>query len=348
MYEQEEEADEPGPRPNPVVCPWCGEINEFQEYVRESGRVIWAHPSVKQLEPPVGSDEDNPTACPSCEDQARRQAHKDLVIRRLRHGGVPERCLGFSIDSLQWHDGYEHDHDFRERVWASPHWYGVTCSDAEAVRTCVDWTRYMKGDSDERGMTGPKKAGAGLFIHGAVGTGKSLLASILCSELVKGGTIREVGQEEYATHLATKWKVSYESALLEVRASTTEGKPAAYTAHRTYGVRWYSESELLRREKLSWKGDQTPIYKAMKYKGVVVLDDLDSEAGTSKGAREFAATAIERMICLRYERRLPTIITSNTHPDHLVERGYGKRVLSRVQEVYESVPLTGNGHTWRR
>jgi len=334
-------------KPEPMVCPWCGIEHDFEPYRLSNGRMIWAYPPVKKLEPPVGSDEDNPVACPSCKDHARAEAERKLIFKRLRIAGVSDRCVEKALSPFVYQKKDEHDSHFEERIRNTPGSYGVAKSDAESINQCLEWVRYMRGIKDAHGWKGPTKPGFGLFIHGPVGVGKTLLIAMLCAELVRGGGWREVGAEELADARSKEWGKSYENALQEIHLSAIDGRPAAYSRERVFGVRHYSESELLRREKLSWQGDKMPIYNAMKYQGVVVLDDFHSEGANTKGAKEFAATAFERIVMMRYERRLPMIISSNANPAKLVSLGYGKRVASRINEVYQSIPLRNNGNSWR-
>ena len=197
-------------------------------------------------------------------------------------------------------------------------------------------------------MQGParKKRGASLFIYGEVGVGKSLLASILLSELVRGGHKTPADEFDYADFLAEKWGVSFDSAYKQIEASRCGDRPVAWTAENTYNVLWLHEQELLRRESLSWKGDAQPLYRAMRHRGPVCIDDFDSD-GAGKGPREWAVRAIERAISLRYDKRLPLIISSNSSPEQ-VRESYGERVYSRLKEVCEFVYLTGGGYEWRR
>lgn len=332
--------------PPPVQCPSCGEMNPYERITLSTGRVVLAHPPVKLLEPPVGGEEDNMVACPSCQDKTREVAIDRMLRRRMKRANVPERIHMFSFKSLRQQRPDEGDEQFRSRIWSMNYAYGVMRYDLQQVRTCLAWVRYMKGQLDA--LEDKPNKGMGLYIHGPVGTGKSTLAAVLASELVKGGQHRPLSAEDYARGLADKWGDSYHNTRELVRHYETPGRPVAWTADKVYGVKWFNESELLRRERLSWKGDQTPLYKAMTFRGVVVLDDLDSEGSDGTSVKPFAATAIERMICLRYDRRLPTIIVSNTHPDQLVDRGYGDRVYSRISETLEPVFISAGGPDWWR
>tara|TARA_R110000744_G_scaffold293382_1_gene403778 strand:- start:1228 stop:2277 length:1050 start_codon:yes stop_codon:yes gene_type:complete len=341
-----------GKEPDPVMCPSCGTKQRWTEYERR-GRMIWAYPPVKRLTPPVGSEEEgeNPLACPVCEEETRDLAVKKLISRRLAMSGVPERFRGYTLDRAVYQENGEHPSDFRLRVRGEEGVYGVCHEDHEAFRSCLQWVQYMKGGKSKlRGIQGPKrhKRGASLYIHGPVGVGKTLLAVVLLSELVKGGHKVPVSESDYAEHLSAKSGVSLESAMKDVEASRCEGRPIAWTAERSYTAKFIEEGDLIAAETLSWKGNPSPLFRFTKHRGgPVVIDDFDSDGGGQKGPREFVVRSLERVIQYRHSRRLTTILTSNTPPGKIREV-YGDRVASRLREVYEPIQLTGGGDEWRR
>ena len=91
------------------------------------------------------------------------------------------------------------------------------------------------------------------------------------------------------------------------------------------------------------------------------MDDFHRAASGKDGrASSFNAEVLEKFICARYNKRLPTIITSNLNPQcrtkengkidkaypGLAGSGYGQRVQRRVDEIYETVWINANGQRW--
>jgi DNA replication protein DnaC len=69
---------------------------------------------------------------------------------------------------------------------------------------------------------------------------------------------------------------------------------------------------------------------------LLLLDDL----GAERKPTEFTEEINFRLINHRYERHLPTLMTSNMRPKELSER-LGDRVTSRLQEMCKRVPMEG-------
>ena len=130
------------PKPDPVICPSCTRPCEWEEYERH-GKKIWAYPRVKRLTPPVGPEEENPLACPECEEETRKKAQESMIHRRLASAGVPERFRGYTLDRILHQQNHEELDDFKDRVWNQPGYYGVAYADLEAYRICEEWVKYM-------------------------------------------------------------------------------------------------------------------------------------------------------------------------------------------------------------
>lgn len=75
---------------------------------------------------------------------------------------------------------------------------------------------------------------------------------------------------------------------------------------------------------------------------VLVLDDLGAEKGTDR-----ALECLYAIVEGRLWNRAPLIVTTNYRPDDLMQRlseskpGYGERLLSRLKQACEFVPVAG-------
>ncbi|WP_369214994.1 ATP-binding protein [Streptomyces flavofungini] len=76
-----------------------------------------------------------------------------------------------------------------------------------------------------------------------------------------------------------------------------------------------------------------------RYRGarLLLIDDL----GAERKPTEFTEEINFRLINWRYENHLPTLMTSNVEPKDLAVR-LGDRVISRLAEMCERVPMKGN------
>lgn len=152
-----------------------------------------------------------------------------------------------------------------------------------------------------------------LFLFGAPGCGKTGLA---------WGIIREVLRTEFRR--AKTDRDAYGGDVLIIRL------PA-----RLVDTRAYLES-LRRAIGTDQQPDTTP-----RRLPLVVLDDLGAERET-----EWAVEALGLLIAERYERELPTIVTSNYAPSELADRLDGRdsvdggRLMSRLLENATAYHLT--------
>jgi DNA replication protein DnaC len=69
-----------------------------------------------------------------------------------------------------------------------------------------------------------------------------------------------------------------------------------------------------------------------------VLDDIGVEAVTP-----WLGATMDELIDYRYERELPTVITSNLPLDE-IKRRYGARIVSRIHAMCYPVEMTGRSY----
>lgn len=70
--------------------------------------------------------------------------------------------------------------------------------------------------------------------------------------------------------------------------------------------------------------DESLKYEISYHKGLLVLDDLGTEA------KVFGEEVMPFIIYRRYERKLPTVITTNYDSNRILER-YGERIADRLR-----------------
>jgi DNA replication protein DnaC len=252
--------------------------------------------------------------------------------------GVPKYARGWTLKDIEYQNDIELDQRFRDRVMSHVRLYGVPRHNEESVRAAVRWLDYLRGQDAEN-------SAVGLYIHGPVGTGKTLLAAILCRALM-GGVER----------VWTRYSDAYIARSLG-RTPTPEDLEdpmwQGYAAARSMPVMWVSEGEIMRRQKLSWKGDESPLLQVSTFKGLVIYDEAGAEtASTSGRVPEWKIEAFERMITRRIDRGSPLLLTSNI-PARVgfgqVEgksSPWGARVADRLRGSV--VPLALKGSSWRQ
>jgi DNA replication protein DnaC len=97
--------------------------------------------------------------------------------------------------------------------------------------------------------------------------------------------------------------------------------------------------ELRRAVKSEEPGDLANVRRVTE-KHLVVLDDLGAERVT-----DWVQEQLYKLINERYERMLPTVVTSNCSLQELEYR-LGGPVVDRLAEMCDVVPVTGR--SWRR
>lgn len=112
-----------------------------------------------------------------------------------------------------------------------------------------------------------------------------------------------------------------------IRALTVSGATCAWTA--------VTAADLYARLRPRPRVDSEAEFDAVARTGLLVLDDL----GAAKGS-EWNEEVNYRLINYRYERELPTVVTSNVPPRDLAG-ALGERVASRLVEMATRVVLHG-------
>lgn len=260
--------------------------------------------------------------CKGCRKINERIERAERLQKAQKRARIPRPFWSYRLDCLEFPFDNETPRDFRNRVrkLKGPT-IGIDHLNEEAI--------------DELQRFSPTSGNA-LWVEGPVGTGKSMLAAAAGTALLEGKT--EPGQSGPMTiQEAVQRGWTHE----EIRA--TRWKPENAGAQ----VLFIEEPELHSRARLSWKGDPYALYNVSNA-GVLILDDLGT-AGRGSNLDVFRPVAgpvhdtIERLICYRADRKLPTIITSNV-PIDMAEALYGKRVASRLQAWMKPLLIEGN---WR-
>lgn len=131
-------------------------------------------------------------------------------------------------------------------------------------------------------------------------------------------------------------------SLLIVGATGTGKTFAGFGAIRALcasgaGCAWYAitAADLYARLRPRHKVDSEDEFDRVARAGVLMLDDL----GAAKPS-EWTEEIDYRLVNYRYERHMPTLITSNVPPAQLADR-LGERVASRLAEMATRVVLRG-------
>ena len=326
------------PRPKPMQCPRCERWHDWEwmdaiHYrPRRTISARWVAPPVRSLD-----EDESVIACPACKELALHEVRERRIMRSLSRWGVPKYARPWGVKDIEYQNDHETDGQFRQHIMAHVQRYGVTRQNRESVETALRWLEYLKGKD-------PEGSAAGLWIHGPVGTGKTLLAAMICRDLLGCG-----GMEW------TRYSDAYISRHLG-RTVTDEDRENpyfwGYSTGKAMPVMWVNESELLRRVKLSWKGDEAPLYAAAKFKGLLIVDEAGAETAPQNGrAAEWKIEAFERLVARRIDRGAVSLFTSNV-PARVAfgqvegkPSPFGRRVADRLRGSV--VPLALRGNSWR-
>lgn len=88
--------------------------------------------------------------------------------------------------------------------------------------------------------------------------------------------------------------------------------------------------------------DQRNIAREARTTGILIIDDL----GSSNETPGWCKDVLQSIIMHRYDKRLPTICTTNLTTQNL-EKMYGERTVSRIMDSVGPMHLKFNNETWR-
>lgn len=159
----------------------------------------------------------------------------------------------------------------------------------------------------------------GIYIYGAVGTGKTFIAYALLKQWEDERIKEELDREKKLAESIDKGVVS--SEVIKTRPN---------------GVFWNSTRLLYDLRNEFKKPNKSEIAQDLiERKNLLFVDDLGAEKVT-----DWVEEVIYLTINTRYERKTPIIITSNLPLSGIAER-VGDRVASRIKEMCHIVKLEG-------
>ncbi len=295
----------------PERCEGCGDYFEWSWWERREtdGKNIhsrWFHPVIP------------------CNDCRARDEHVSAAAsfsKRQAAAGIPKKYRGHSWDRTERIGRTESPAAFRRRVLICElPTIGIWGGNDDVARSAMGW-RARRAES--------------MWLEGKPGGGKTLFAAATASRALIIGQRRKV-------QLFGEDHPRYEQF-------ERAGRNFKFVGGIGRNVLMVNEDELHARARLSWDGNRAPLKRISKA-SILILDELGScgrdKENSVKAVHRGVADTIEKLIAFRYERKLPTLITSN-EPMHHCEALYGKRVMSRLAEMIPGGGLTIGGQDWR-
>jgi hypothetical protein len=271
-------------KPAPLPCMECGDPIEPWWRTRPVGREGWMH---------------GPPVCRLCEDRAKDAQVEGELAASQHHAEIPELFRAYRLDRTDRAPAVADLSAWREELERRrPVVIGLHPGNFRAWQACAGW----KPGSD------------GLWLHGPVGTGKTLLAAALGNRALMAWEV--LTEEERRAYLPRRVKYRRRKEL-----------PSS--------VAFAAVQDLLDRTRLSWSGDKDPLGRIARHQ-VLILDDLGAE-----GLPDWGRDAVARIVDLRYRARLSLICTSNVEPGALRDQ-LGERTCSRLAALCRNVvPVRG-------
>lgn len=191
-----------------------------------------------------------------------------------------------------------------------------------ALAKVVSWFEerliHISKFDDETGERQRIGDGVGLLIVGKVGGGKTMLASALLNEILDrpGGLV---------------W------------FTTLQGLNDLYFHQMDLREAWSKFSD--EGAYLEWTENDEWLQRVQETLPVLCIDDVGREQTVKEGASDWSHAKFESLLRHRFDRGLPTIITSNILDPQQWDQRYRRSSLSSfINEAFMLVPVGGDDH----
>ena len=284
---------DPSQEPTPIPCQRCSRPSQWRwwESPRPSRRPSrWRRPA------PV---------CPECQADIDAALARADYEQRLRRAHIPERYWQWAMSS------------------AAP-----TRDRSETLAQMVAGGQVVMHQGNAAAWQALSRliemGGRGsMVLEGEVGTGKTLMLSVLACQLLRPGLQRE----------------EVVDSMGHSRLRTSGGISVVYTSEPAL----LAETSRLMRDHS--KGGRESLIDHAERARVLILDELGARAGR-KGADDWGATVIEEIIDARFARGLPIVAATNLTQPQLQER-LGARSYSRLASMAVDSWYRLGGGDWR-
>jgi DNA replication protein DnaC len=289
---------------------------------------------------PIGPRWTFPKPCAKCEYMGQIRAASTEMQRRQEASGIPVKHRRHRWAWTVLQDPKESWATFAAAVRAheggTPR-IGIARADAETANALRRW----------------EPAHGSMYLHGPVGSGKSLWCAARVTDLLEP---TEEGEVELGELELVERGVPESMAPIYVATGRNRfRKPGGL---QTYGVQFVDEEEIVRRQQLAWAGDRVPLLGIARA-DVLVYDDLGAVLVGGMGkSRELAARCVAQLVDLRWREERPMLITSNRPLEDLASGDHlDRRTVDRLHEMIgdRQFAMVGvpeehveAGYSWRR